>query len=39
MRQMHREGASYSTIMAEFPVSKGNLSAIINRKTWSALED
>jgi len=39
MRRMRREGASYGTIMAEFPVGKGNLSAIINRKTWSDLED
>ena len=39
MRRMRREGASYDTIMAEFPVSKGNLSAIINRQTWSDLPD
>jgi hypothetical protein len=39
MRRMRREGASYDTIMAEFPVSKGNLSAVINRKTWSDLPD
>ena len=34
MRRLREEGSSYHAIMVTFGVSKGNLSAIINRKTW-----
>ena len=34
MRAMREAGAKYSTIMDKYDISKGNLSAIINRQTW-----
>ena len=34
MRLMHEAGARYCDIQDRYPVSKGNLSAIINRQTW-----
>lgn len=34
MRAMHADGKPYTEIMAAYGVSKGNLSAIINRQTW-----
>jgi hypothetical protein len=39
MRKMRSEGASYAKILSEFSLSKGNLSSIINRKTWGYLSD
>ena len=37
MRALHANGKSYAQIRAIFPISKGNLSSIINRKTWSGV--
>lgn len=34
MRAMYADGKTYKDIMAEYGISKGNLSAIINRQTW-----
>jgi len=34
MRAMRAAGRTYKDIMAEYGISKGNLSAIINRQTW-----
>lgn len=34
MRAMREEGSKYSDIMDKYNISKGNLSAIINRQTW-----
>jgi hypothetical protein len=34
MRAMREAGAPYETIREKYKVSKGNLSAIINRTTW-----
>jgi hypothetical protein len=34
MRAMREAGAKYSEIMDKYNISKGNLSAIIQRKTW-----
>jgi len=37
MRAMHANGRTYAQIRSSIPISKGNLSSIINRKTWSKL--
>jgi len=37
IRALRDSGKSYAQIREIFPVSKGNLSAIINRKTWDHL--
>jgi hypothetical protein len=34
MRAMREEGSKYSDIMDKHNISKGNLSAILNRQTW-----
>ena len=35
MREMREQGARYIDIQGEFVISKGNLSAILNRQTWT----
>jgi len=35
IRAMREAGATYDTIRAEYPMTKSNLSSIINRQTWS----
>ena len=37
MRAMHANGRTYAQIRSSIPISKGNLSSIINRKTWSSV--
>ena len=37
MRKMHEDGKSYRDIRETYQISKGNLSAIINRQTWDWL--
>jgi len=37
MRKMHEDGKSYRDIRQTYQISKGNLSAIINRQTWDWL--
>ena len=39
MRAMRENGKTFAQIREVFKISKGNLSAIINRKTWAYLED
>tara|TARA_R110002167_G_scaffold59270_7_gene167851 strand:- start:1863 stop:2375 length:513 start_codon:yes stop_codon:yes gene_type:complete len=39
MRAMRESGKTFAQIRAVFKISTGNLSAIINRKTWAQLED
>ena len=39
MRAMRERGKTFKQIREVFKISKGNLSAIINKKTWAYLED
>jgi hypothetical protein len=39
MRARRKLGDSYADIIEVYPMSKGNLSPIINRKTWGYLDD
>ena len=36
---MRESGKTFAQIKEVFKISKGNLSAIINKKTWAYLED
>jgi len=38
MRAMHKAGNPYSRIIEKYKISKGNLSSIINRKTWDHIK-